>query len=122
MTTIECKNILIIEDDSAVRQTIREILEIHGYCVFEAADGREGMERLREIAPEPCLVLLDLMMPVMNGWEFLDSQRSDPKLKDIPVVICTAYHESAKAIHPSAVVPKPVQLDQLLGAVQKFCA
>lgn len=119
---IGCKNVLVVEDEPAVRQTIKDILEIQGYCVFTAADGKEGLDVLRAIAPEPCVILLDLMMPGMNGWQFLDTQRNDPALSMIPVVICSAYHESARAVKPSAIVAKPIQLDALLGAVQAFCA
>lgn len=117
----DCKNILVIEDDAAIRQTMKDILEIQGYHVFLAANGKEGTDQLRAIAPNPCAILLDLMMPEMNGWQFLDFQRNDPKLRGIPVIICSAYEESAKSVKPQAFVSKPVQLDQLLGAVKAFC-
>jgi len=117
-----CKNILIIEDDAAIRQTMADILEIHGYQVFLASDGREGAEQLNTIAPGPCVILLDMMMPGTNGWQFLDVQRNDPKFQNIPVVICSAYEESAKSVKPNGFIPKPIQLDQLLGAVKDFCA
>lgn len=119
---MDCKNVLIIEDDPAVRQTMKDVLEIQGYDVFTAADGKTGLETLRKIAPVPCVILLDLMMPVMNGWGFLDNLRIDPVLRTIPVVICSAYEESAKAVSPAAFVPKPLQLDALVGAVKTFCA
>lgn len=117
-----CKNVLIVEDEKAIRQMMQDVLEIHGYNVVVAADGHEGIEQLRRLAPEPCVILLDLMMPGMNGWQFLDFQRSDPRLASIPVVVCSAYKESAKSIRPAGIVEKPVQLKNLLGAVQAFCA
>lgn len=119
---MNCKNVLIIEDDSAIRSMMRNILELEGYKVFEAADGRLGVEVLRAMMPIPCVVLLDLMMPGTNGWEFLDVQRNDPVLKDVPVIVCSAYAESAKAVKPNGFIPKPVQLDCLLGTVHEFCA
>jgi CheY-like chemotaxis protein len=119
---MECKSVLVIEDDLAIRRTMKDVLEIQGYHVHVASDGKEGTEKLKSLEPEPCVILLDLMMPVMNGWQFLDFQRNDPKYKDIPVVICSAYAESAKAVKPDAFVSKPVQLRDLLGAVKNFCA
>lgn len=119
---MDCKNILIVEDEQAIRQIMRDILELEGYRVFEAVDGAEGIKRLREISPDPCVVLLDLMMPGTNGWQFLDVQRNDPTISQIPVVICSAYAESAKAVRPSGFVEKPVQLESLLTAVKTFCA
>jgi len=119
---MNCKNILIVEDDSAVSTMMKDVLELHGYNVITAADGAEGIQRLEEIVPEPCVIILDLMMPHTNGWEFLDMQRSHAKLSGVPVVICSAYSESAKSIRPHAFVPKPVEYKALLGAVQAFCA
>ena len=116
------RNILVIEDEPAIQQMIKDVLELQGYLVFTASDGREGIDKLRAIQPEPCVVLLDLMMPGTNGWQFLDMQRSDSKLANIPVVVCSAYEESAKSVSPSGYVPKPIQLPSLLGAVKAFCA
>ena len=118
---MDCKNILVIDDEPAIRQMMRDILELEGYHVSTAANGEEGISELKSIR-SPCVVLLDLMMPVKNGWEFLDFQRNDPLLSKIPIVICSAYAESAKSVCPSGFVPKPVQLDSLLKAVKAFCA
>lgn len=115
------KNILIVEDDSAIRQTVKDILEIQGYTVEAAANGKEGLQQLEVLSPPPSLILLDLMMPTMSGWQFLDVQRNDKRFQRIPVVICSAYEESAKSVHPAGVVTKPIQLDKLLGAVRAFC-
>ena len=119
---MECKNVLIIDDDPAVLQSVRDVLEIEGYQVFSAKDGKDAIEQLDIITPEPCAILLDLMMPVMSGWEFLDFQRASSKFRKIPVIVCSAYLESARAIKPSAVVEKPVRLEPLLGAIRSFCA
>ena len=119
---MSCKNILIIDDDAPLRQTMREALECEGYQVFTAVNGKDGFDKLKTISPEPCVILLDLMMPVMSGWDFLDSQRSHPDFKDIPVVICSGYCETAKAIRPAAVIEKPMKLESLLNTVTRFCA
>jgi CheY-like chemotaxis protein len=116
------KNILVIEDDSAIRQSLKDVLELNGYTVSTAVDGDDGEKKLKALAVPPCMILLDLMMPSRNGWQFLDFQRNDSALKHIPVVVCSAYEESAKAIRPAAIVPKPVQLEKLLGAVKAFCS
>jgi CheY-like chemotaxis protein len=116
------KHVLIIEDDQAVRDTIQEVLEIQGYQVIAAANGKEGAELLKTSSPRPSVILLDLMMPVMNGWQFLDFQRSDPSLRNIPIVVCSAYKETAKAVKPNAFIEKPVQFNALLGAIKAFCA
>jgi CheY-like chemotaxis protein len=122
MHTPECKNILIVDDEESIRSMMRDILEIEGYRVFTAHNGDHGIQELKTIASEPCVVLLDMMMPESNGWQFLHLQRNDPKLCHIPVVVCSAYTESAKAVHPDGFVPKPIQLDTLLSAVKEFCA
>lgn len=117
-----CKKILLIEDEKAIQQMMQDVLELNGYEVHTATNGEEGIHRLRSLDPLPCLILLDLMMPGMNGWQFLDFQRTDPRLQNIPVVVCSAYKESARSIRPSAIVDKPVQLKSLLGAVEAFCS
>jgi CheY-like chemotaxis protein len=114
-------NILIVEDDEAVRLMMQDVLELNGYAVFTASDGGEGIKILRELLPNSCMVLLDLMMPRTNGWQFLDVQRNDPEMSAVPVVVCSAYRESAKSIYPAAFIEKPIQLDVLLGTVQRFC-
>lgn len=119
---MSCRNILIVEDEPAIREMMKDVLEINGYNIFTAANGKEGIEALKEISHMPCVVLLDLMMPGTNGWQFLDFQRNSPSLASIPVVICSAYKESAKAVKPAGIVEKPIRLEALLGAVQSFCA
>lgn len=118
---MECKNILIVDDEESIRSMMQDVLELEGFHVFTATDGAEGIEVLRTMSPEPCMVLLDMMMPKHNGWQFLDTQRNDPNLSKIPVVICSAYAESAKAVHPNGIVHKPIQLNSLLSTVKEFC-
>jgi CheY-like chemotaxis protein len=118
---MEKKCILIVEDDPATRESIQHVLQNHGYATEVAANGEEGIAQLQAINPPPAVILLDLMMPGMNGWEFLDFQRNSKRVAGVPVIVCSAYTESAKAIKPSAVIEKPVQLEALLKAVKAFC-
>ena len=119
---MDCKKVLIIDDDEAVRQSMLDVLEIQGYRPVCAADGTEAIERLNTADSAPCVILLDMMMPGMNGWQFLDYQRSSEKFAHIPVIVCTALSATAKSIKPSAIVSKPVDRDTLLRAVRTFCA
>lgn len=123
MMNQKCKNILVIDDDAAILQTMQDVLEIYGYKVVTAKDGIDGIQKLKEMEKElPCLIILDLMMPGMNGWGFLDFHRTIPHISSIPVVICSAYEASAKAMASNPVLVKPVKLDSLVGAVKAFCA
>ena len=120
-TPNNCSSILIVEDEDSIRQTLCDVFELKGFAVYSASNGEEGITELRKMPKKPCVVLLDLMMPVKNGWNFLDVQRNDPALSDIPVIICSAYEESAKSIHCDAYVAKPLQLATLFAAIEKFC-
>lgn len=115
------KTVLIIEDNQAVVDTMKSVLELEGYTVFTAADGQEGIEALSKVG-DACVILLDMMMPGMNGWDFLDYQRSTPQYANIPVVVVSAFGEIARSVKPNDFIPKPVKLDLLLSAVQKYCA
>jgi CheY-like chemotaxis protein len=111
---------MIVEDDDDIRESLQEALEAEGYPVHVAANGREGLTLLAHIE-RPCVILLDLMMPVMNGWEFLSVQRQDRAFAQIPVIVVSAAPETALPRDSAAVVPKPVDLDQLLEVVRKLC-
>lgn len=112
------KRILIIEDDANIRDVMKMALEFDGYSVATAKDGKEGLRELAE-NPHPDLILLDLMMPIMNGWEFVEAKKSDPTIKAIPVVVVSAYSEKAKIIECKAFVEKPLELETLLKAVKE---
>lgn len=117
--------ILVVEDEASLRETVREVLEDEGYSVAEASNGQEALDYLRG-NPAPCLVLLDLMMPVMSGFDFLKAVKDDPELKTLPVLIVSAAAKEKvdEALHTSAavgVLPKPVQLKLLLKAIERYC-
>lgn len=121
--TPRCNHVMVIEDDADIRQGIEDALLFEGYRVRSAANGREALEMLKN-APKPwrpCFILLDLMMPVMNGWEFLLLAKADPELADIPVMVCSAIAD--RATYPGVVdyLKKPINLDELLAAVARHC-
>lgn len=116
-----CNSILVIEDDVDIRDALQQVLELEGYAVSTAGNGREGIESLEAMAEMPCVILLDLMMPVMNGWEFLAAQRASPPLAGIPVVVVTAAGDKAKTVDTAAYLKKPVDLNALLDVVKRYC-
>jgi CheY-like chemotaxis protein len=117
------ESILVIEDDAATRETLSLALEDNGYSVTGVANGQEALQHLRRTAP-PNLILLDLRMPVMNGWEFRKRQAQDPALKSIPVVVISAYADdpqNADALGAKEYLVKPFDFDKLLQAIQRYC-
>jgi CheY-like chemotaxis protein len=113
------KRVLIIEDDQAIRESIAEVLTDQGYAVAAAPDGLEGLREAR--AQRPNLIMLDLMMPTMNGWQFREAQKQDPSLADIPVIVISAYSDvRGPALDEAARFPKPFDLVTLLLAVEKY--
>ncbi len=109
--------ILVIDDDSDIREVVGEALEFAGYQVAAARDGREGLALCRSF--RPTLILLDLMMPGMSGWEFRAAQLREPSLAGIPVLVVTALGHDPD-IKVSAVLAKPFRLDDLLAHVRRF--
>ena len=114
-------HILVVDDDDAVRDTVVDVLEDADYTVRVAHDGREALHLLRT-GERPCLVLLDLMMPNMNGWDFALESARDPALSGIPICVITAAGSSrpfpGQAV---AVLKKPIDLRQLLEVVGQHC-
>ncbi|HEX2569639.1 MAG TPA: response regulator [Polyangia bacterium] len=116
--TARKRPILLAEDDDAFREALEEELTRAGHHVVTAADGEEALQLLQtDIVPS--LLLLDLMMPRVNGWQVLGTLRSDPRFANIPVVVLTAIADRA----PRDVVlfPKPLQLDSLLSLIEEIC-
>jgi two-component system response regulator CpxR len=110
--------ILIIEDDANIRDVLKLALNFEGYDVVTAKNGKEGLEILEKDAP-PGLILLDLMMPVMNGWEFVEALKDRRIFSKVPIVVVSAYSERAKVIDCTDFVLKPLDLDTLLNSVKK---
>jgi CheY-like chemotaxis protein len=114
--------ILVVDDDVDIRDTLREALEFEGYSVSVAANGRDAWEALRSRAL-PALILLDLMMPVMNGAEFLGLLRADARLRTVPVVVVTALGSIAPTVKAESqgYLAKPLELERLLETVARYC-
>lgn len=114
--------ILLVDDDPNFREALADLLQSRGYRVSFAGDGAKALQWLGE-SDAPCLILLDLMMPVMDGHEFLAQRNADPVLAGIPVVVISAGRHPRGSVVPGAddVLYKPFESDHLIGIVQRFC-
>jgi CheY-like chemotaxis protein len=112
--------VLVVEDDADVRETIGLVLQSEGYEVVGASNGKEALELLKAGSP-PSLILTDIMMPVLSGWELIDSIARDPKLAAIPVVVLSAAEKRELPAKHSVVafIPKPTNIATLVGLVKK---
>ncbi len=117
------QKVLIVEDEKDVRETIKDILELEGFTVLTAAHGEEALDRLQN-DQKICLMLLDLMMPVMNGWQVLEEMNNRPPLAHIPVVVVSAITDltGIQAQYRCEVMKKPVNISDLIRLVEKHCS
>ena len=118
--------VLVVDDDADIRFAAVMLLQSDGYTTIAAANGREALGLLRR-GVRPKLILLDLRMPVMDGFAFRAAQLADPALARIPVVVVSAdgprvVPKAAKELRAVAAVEKPVCGDELLDVVNEFCA
>lgn len=115
--------ILVVEDEADLRALMVGLLEGDGYEAVGASNGEEALALLRAGTVRPCLILLDLMMPRMDGWAFRAAQRRDPALAPIPVVVVTGYGSQleTRPLGAVATVAKPFNLDALLEIVATHC-
>jgi len=111
-------SILVVEDDVRALDALTELLEASGYKVQKAQNGQEALVAAKGRPPR--MILLDLSMPVMDGWEFMRQQRLEPSIADIPVVVITAL-VSAVPAGAKVLVTKPVNVNRLISLVEKFC-
>lgn len=116
------RSILVVDDDPDVRRTVHGVLTEAGYDVFTACDAQDALELLKAI-DQPCVVLLDLLMPRADGWQFLSARRADPRLSRVPVVLLSASaHElSGAPLGVVGVLVKPINPDALLKTVAEYC-
>jgi CheY-like chemotaxis protein len=113
--------ILVVDDDEGALEALSDILEYEGYAVSRAKNGLEAYESLeRSDAGHPQLIILDLLMPVMDGWEFRSRQLQNPLIAKIPVLVVTAIGATA-GIEATALMHKPVDVDALLRTVAQYC-
>jgi CheY-like chemotaxis protein len=113
--------VLIVEDDADLREMMAQLLTLEGYGTATASNGREALRLLHE-AEVPKVILLDLMMPVMDGWEFRRQQRADPSIAELPVIVLSALDPNrASNLAASAFLKKPLDFDRLLQLVRNYC-
>jgi len=116
------KTILVVDDDTDLREGLADLLQSRGYRVLTADDGAKALRWLRK-SDAPSLILLDLMMPVMDGHEFIAQRSADPVLTRIPVVVISAGLHPRGSVVPGAaeVLYKPFDPDNLMRIVQRYC-
>ncbi len=112
-------SIFVVEDDAEIRSALAEVLSAEGYTVVTAAHGRAAMDLLATRIPR--LILMDLMMPVMNGWDLCAALRQDPRLAQIPVIMLSAVASEQHRVALAAVgyLRKPLQLDSVLALIEE---
>jgi CheY-like chemotaxis protein len=113
--------VLIVEDDEDLREMMAQLLTLEGFETAAVANGQEALQYLHEAA-SPEVILLDLMMPVMDGWEFRRLQQADPALADVPVIVLSALDQThAAKVDAAAFLKKPLDFDRLLALVRGYC-
>jgi CheY-like chemotaxis protein len=113
--------ILVVEDDHDIRVSVRNLLEDEGYRVLSVTDGRTALDVLEEADPAPSLIILDLMLPVMDGWKFAERLRARPRFAGIPILIMSAYDAPPPPARIVGFVKKPIDTDALLRLVERHC-
>ena len=113
--------VFVVEDDTDTREMLSRFLEMEGYQVESATNGRQALERLQS-GSRASVIVLDLMMPVMDGWQFREEQVRDATLASIPVIVVSAAgRDRIDQIDANAVLLKPIDLDELLSCVTACC-
>lgn len=118
------KKILLVEDDQDIRETLIELLEGEGYEVLFAENGQVGLDILSQASSLPNLILLDLMMPIKDGFQFCAEKDANPKTAQVPVVIMSAdghIHENRHRVNARAYLKKPLDIYEIIDVVQKLC-
>jgi len=115
--------VFLIEDDQDIRSSIVEILSDEGFQTEWASNGEEALAKLRKVPIKPKLILLDLKLPIKNGYQFRIEQRLDPELAEIPVVVISAdgpLKEKMQQFGADELLNKPIEIEDLLEVVQKY--
>jgi CheY-like chemotaxis protein len=117
-------SVLVVDDNEDIRESLMDFLEDHGIAATGAIDGLDALAKLGTARALPCLIILDLMMPNMDGRAFRQAQMRDPGLRGIPVVVVSAYRDVQSLINGLEIkdhLPKPLDLDALLDVVREHC-
>ncbi len=113
--------ILIVEDDAGLREMMTALLTLEGFEPQAACDGVEALQRLRGANVRPHVIVLDMMMPRMDGWQFCQERAKDPALNAIPVVVLSAAPTNRLQIRVAAVLSKPFDYDRFLNTIRAHC-
>jgi CheY-like chemotaxis protein len=114
-------SILVVDDDEDLRAILVQLLSTRGFGIEEAADGAQALATLRR-GLRPALILLDLMMPRMDGWQFIAEQKDDPQLAHLPVLVMSASRLARLPVAPENYLAKPFDLEVLLSAIGRHCS
>ncbi len=117
--------VLIVEDDEDIRESLQDFLQDHGYPTIGAVNGRDGLKRLAASDLRPCAIILDLMMPVMDGRAFREEQLRSPALAEIPTILISAHNDVAGPWADAGIthrLPKPLNLSTLLQILRQLSA
>jgi CheY-like chemotaxis protein len=117
------ETVLVVDDDPLIRESLSELLEHKGYSVLQAENGRRALDVLKEVPPRtPCIVVLDLAMPVLDGHQFLKYRAEDPRLRHIPVVVVSGNPRPIEPLEGiEAYLEKPLEPDVLLQIIRRAC-
>lgn len=116
--------VLVVDDDPDIVEALIEVLEDHGFSAQAASNGADALDKLRASAELPRVILLDLMMPVMDGYGFRAAQQADERIAAIPVIVLSAHanvEQAAEQMNAAGCLRKPVQLQTLLATVASYC-
>jgi CheY-like chemotaxis protein len=117
------EEILLVEDDDDIRESLTDLLRARGYAVTAVGNGRDALDRLMT-GPAPCMIILDLMLPIMDGWEFRAQQMANPSWAAIPVVVMSGVsdgHLHALNLKAADFLGKPIDLERLYKTVELHC-
>lgn len=118
-----CRTVLLVEDNEMILETFKDLLELEGYETITAKNGIEALAALEKMK-HPCLILLDLFMPIMDGFQLIEHLREHDQIASLPIIICSAAGEQTLETTAKQVrgyIKKPVDLDILLNIVRKYC-
>ncbi len=115
--------VLVVEDNQDMRDTLVEFMQSYGYEAFGAEHGQDALDKLNSLDPRPCIIVLDLMMPVMDGRSFRQEQLKNAALSHIPVVVISAYDAIPylNELNAAAYLRKPLNMKELMRVVEKHC-
>jgi CheY-like chemotaxis protein len=112
--------VLVIDDSAATRKLYALSLELEGYVVAQARDGQDGLQQVRDLVPD--IIITDLAMPIMDGWETIRRLRADPRTRHIPVIACSGddARRRVDGAAPDVLLAKPCPLDALVAEVERL--